>query len=175
MVTIRRADEKDADALALAGATTFLETFAGVLDGEDILAHCRQQHSPEIYARWLHNPAARLWIVHAVPGAAPVGYMVLDRATLPVRDLSPTDYEIKRVYLLNRFQGAGVGRRLVSLAVEECRVLGARRLLLGVYKRNERAIGFYQRVGFATIGERLFRVGNRGYEDHIMALELPAV
>ena len=98
--------------------------------------------------------------------------MVLDRAALPVPDLRPNDYEIKRVYLLNRFQGAGIGRRLVSLAVEESRILGAQRILLGVYKRNERAIGFYHKVGFATVGERLFQVGNRGYEDHIMALEL---
>jgi ribosomal protein S18 acetylase RimI-like enzyme len=89
-----------------------------------------------------------------------------------VPDLQPTDYEIKRVYLLKRFQGAGVGRRLVSLAVDESRTLGAGRLLLGVYKRNEGAIGFYRRVGFTTIGERQFQVGNRGYEDHIMALAL---
>jgi ribosomal protein S18 acetylase RimI-like enzyme len=138
------------------------------------VAHCRQQHSPEIYNRWLHNPAARLWIAQAI-GAAPVGYLVLDRAALPVPDLRPTDYEIKRVYLLNRFQGAGVGRRLVSLAIDASRTLGAGRLLLGVYKRNERAIAFYQRVGFTTVGERVFQVGNRGYEDHIMALELPSV
>lgn len=172
LATIRRADEKDAHPLALVGAATFLETFAGILDGEDIVAHCRQQHSLEIYARWLRDPAARLWIVQAVAGAAPVGYMVLDRAALPVPNLRPTDYEIKRVYLLKEFQGTGVGRRLVNLAVDESRVLGAQRLMLGVYKGNERAIGFYERVGFSTIGERLFQVGNRGYEDHIMALEL---
>ena len=171
-MTIRRADEKDADPLALIGAATFVETFAGVLDGDDIVAHCRQQHSSDVYARWLHNPAARLWIVQAIPGAAPVGYMVLDRAALPVTDLRPTDYEIKRVYLLNRFQGGGIGRRLVKLAADESRILGADRLLLGVYKGNERAIGFYHRVGFATVGERVFQVGGRGYEDHLMALEL---
>lgn len=171
-MTIRRAGEKDADALALIGAATFLETFAGVLDGDDIVEHCCQQHSSDVYGRWLHDPAALLWIVQAVAGAAPVGYMVLDRAALPVPDLRPTDYEIKRVYLLNRFQGAGVGRRLVSLAVDESRSLGAQRLLLGVYKGNERAIGFYRKVGFATVGERVFHVGHRGYEDHIMALGL---
>jgi diamine N-acetyltransferase len=172
LVTIRRAENGDADTLALVGSATFLETFAGVLDGADIVAHCLQQHSPETYRRWLHNPAARLWLAQAVPGGAPVGYLVLDRAALPVADLSPTDYEIKRVYLLSRFQGTGVGRRLMSLAADEARLLGAHRLLLGVYKKNERAIGFYRRVGFATIGERVFQVGGRGYEDHIMAAGL---
>ena len=62
----------------------------------------------------------------------------------------------------------------MKLAADESRLLGAERLLLGVYKGNERAIGFYRRVGFATVGERVFQVGTRGYEDHIMALELPA-
>ena len=35
----------DEEALALVGAATFLETFAGLLTGPDILAHCRVQHA----------------------------------------------------------------------------------------------------------------------------------
>ena len=41
---IREAGEADAAALALIGAATFLETFAGILDGEAIVGHCAAQH-----------------------------------------------------------------------------------------------------------------------------------
>ena len=42
--TIREAGADDAAALALIGAATFLETFAGILDGDAIVAHCAAKH-----------------------------------------------------------------------------------------------------------------------------------
>ena len=42
---IRAAAVSDVEALALIGAATFLETFAGVLDGTAIIEHCERQHS----------------------------------------------------------------------------------------------------------------------------------
>ena len=44
---IRSCTPADAQALALVGAATFLETFAGVLDGQAIVAHCEQAHDPD--------------------------------------------------------------------------------------------------------------------------------
>ena len=45
--TIREAGEADAPALALIGAATFLETFAGILDGDAIVGHCAAQHNAD--------------------------------------------------------------------------------------------------------------------------------
>jgi len=41
-IALRRCVPGDEEALALVGAATFLETFAGLLAGPDILAHCRE-------------------------------------------------------------------------------------------------------------------------------------
>ena len=48
----------------------------------------------------------------------------------------------------------------------------APRLLLGVYSRNLAAITFYQRLGFSTVGRRIFHVGAHDYDDLILALPL---
>ena len=53
--SIRQAEAADADALALVGAATFLETFASVHTGAEIVAHCREEHSAAAYARMLVN------------------------------------------------------------------------------------------------------------------------
>ncbi len=45
---------------------------------------------------------------------------------------------------------------------------GCRRVLLGVYSRNERALAFYQRFGFTQAGTREFRVGAHDYHDFIL-------
>jgi ribosomal protein S18 acetylase RimI-like enzyme len=48
----------------------------------------------------------------------------------------------------------------------------AERLLLGVYAGNTRAIRFYQKQGFEQIGDRRFQVGDRFYDDIVLAKPL---
>ncbi|MEI2454290.1 GNAT family N-acetyltransferase [Lysobacter firmicutimachus] len=173
-VRIRRAGADDAAALALAGAATFLETFAGILDGPDIVAHCRNQHAAALYQDWLADPQGAAWLAETALGAAPVGYALIAPPKLPLADLAEDDLELKRIYLLSRFHGGGVGRELMRHAVEESHRRGARRLLLGVYAGNARALAFYARNGFRPVGERRFQVGANTYQDAILALELKA-
>ena len=170
-VNLRACVPADAAALALVGQATFLETFAGILDGAAIVAHCAQAHAAAVYAAWLNDKAHALWLVETTAGKAPVGFMVVSPPQLPVPD-TDGDLELKRIYLLSKFQGGGVGKRLVEAAVARALDAGAHRLLLGVYAGNTSAIGFYERAGFRKIGERKFRVGGRDYDDQIMAMSL---
>lgn len=166
--TIRRCVADDASALSIVGQATFLETFADALPGADIIAHCRRQHAPAIYEQWLAD-GWPLWLVEAAPGAAPIGYLALGPARLPIADPQPDDLEIKRIYLLHRFQGMGIGGRLMDLALQHAFALGTRRLLIGVYSHNHNAIAFYQRCGYQCAGTRKFQVGGNVYDDLIMA------
>lgn len=170
---LRRATPADAAVLALVGAATFLESFAGMLEAEDILAHCAREHGEARYAQWLASPVARLWLAETVDNPIAVGYLVGDRAQLPLPDLADDDYEVKRVYVLGRFQGTGLGRALMARALDDARALGARRLLLGVYSGNSQAIAFYRHLGFDAVGTRRFRVGSRERDDLIMGIGLP--
>jgi ribosomal protein S18 acetylase RimI-like enzyme len=165
-VVLRECMPADAQALSLIGAATFLETFAGVLEGEDILKHCRVQHAPERYAAWLADNAYRLCLAELK--GAPVGFAVLSPPDLPVA-LTPDDIELKRIYLLHRFQGSGLGRRLMDWSIEQAGAMGKKRLLLGVKADNTAALGFYERVGFERIGERKFLVGSMWCDDYLLA------
>jgi ribosomal protein S18 acetylase RimI-like enzyme len=159
----------DEEALALVGAATFLETFAGLLTGEDILAHCRAQHAAGQYAAWLTDAKYRLCL--AEWKGAPVGFAVLSPPDLPVT-VTEDDIELKRIYLLHRFQGGGLGRRLLEWSAAEARSMGKKRLLLGVKADNTAALAFYDRVGFVRIGERKFLVGSMLCDDYILSLSL---
>ena len=172
VIEVHRAVPGDELALAQVGQATFLETFAGVLDGADLLAHCSRQHTHGVYHDWVADERVSIWLATIEPGAAPVGYLVLTPPALPVADPGPGDLEIKRLYLLHRFQGAGVGRRLLDAAMMHARERGARRLLLGVYAHNRDALAFYARCGFRDVGERRFRVGHNDYDDRVLALDL---
>ena len=170
-ISVRRARPGDEEALALVGRATFLETFSGLLDGAAIVEHCRRAHSRAQYSQWLNDASSAAWLAEVIPGSAPVGYAVVARPDLPLADLR-RDLELKRIYLLGRYQGGGTGRRLLAEVVEHATAVGADRLLLGVYAGNDSAIRFYRRQGFVNLTERKFNVGNRAYDDQVMSLAL---
>jgi ribosomal protein S18 acetylase RimI-like enzyme len=53
--------------------------------------------------------------------------------------------------LLPRAQGRGWGRQMIEHLLEALRVQGSQGVHLGVGQVNERAIGFYRRLGFAEL------------------------
>jgi diamine N-acetyltransferase len=167
-VRVRRAVAGDAPSLSLLGRATFLESYAHLLPVGDILAHAERQHAPAVYERWLADPACRCWLAEAAPGGAPVGYLVATPPDLPLPDITPRDLEIRRIYVLHRYQGLKLGRWLMEEVGEAARAAGNARLLLGVYSRNEAALAFYQRMGFTQAGTREFNVGAHTYHDYIL-------
>lgn len=174
MVTLRKAGPGDAAALALVGQATFLESYAGQIAGADILAHVGREHSVAYYTALLAKPRTTVWLAETSPGAAPVGYAVLVPPDLPLAEIRADDLELKRLYLLHRFHGTGLGRRLMDEACGWARTAGATRVLLGVYSENAPALAFYTRVGFTQVGERSFRVGDAVFHDYILARPLSA-
>ena len=154
--------------VSLVACAAFLEAFADDLDAADLLLHCQKNNSPEAFAKYMAQPTTRCVLAEAKPGNAPIGYMLTCEPDLPV-DVTPTDYELRRIYLLHRFHGIGVGRALMNAAFEAARELGRSRLLLGVYGKNYDAIRFYEKAGFQQIGERYFTVGTTTHHDAVMA------
>ena len=167
---LRECGPGDAERLALVGAASFLEAFAGFLPGEDILAHCRKHHSAEKYAAMLADADTRI-VVAEVKGSA-VGYAVVCPPDMPAVRVTAADVELKRIYLLHRFQGAGIGAALMEWSVSTARRLGKKRLLLGVNDQNDKAVAFYLKHGFVHAGTRRFQVGTMLCSDFILAKEL---
>ena len=167
--SIVEAGEADVPALALVGAATFLDGFAGKLDGAALVAHCGRHHTEAAYGALLAR-GARAWIAQVQPGGAPVGYAVVCPSDLAQAEEG--DLELKRIYLLSRYQGSGIAQALLEAAIKGAG--DARRLLLGVKDDNHRAIRFYEKHGFAAIGTRRFDVGGTLYDDLVMARAMKA-
>jgi diamine N-acetyltransferase len=171
-VNIRVCSIGDETTLSLLGQATFLESFAGLLDGGDILNHCANKHSSIIYRDWLEKDNVTIWIAEVNPGNAPVGYSVLTPPDLPIADPRIDDIEVKRIYFLRPFQGVGLGKRLMEEALSYANRKNYHRVLLGVHSRNTGAIAFYKKIGFVNVGTRKFKVGNSYYDDIVLALNL---
>ena len=103
---------------------------------------------------------------------APVGYLVLMPATVPSEGPHPDDLEVQRIYVLSRYHGTGIGHALMCRAIEESTRRRARAVVLGVLKRNTRAVAFYSRQGFREIGTRVFQVGTARFDDLVLGRDV---
>jgi len=163
----RTANAGDAEALAYLGAATFMATFAFDHPGQPMMEHLRQEHSAAYYAAALRDPATDI-LIGETPLGAPVGYAMITPPSHPALQ-QEDDIELKRIYLLGPWQGGGHGKDLLNLVFAVAEKHGAKRLLLSVYEKNARAIGFYERAGFAAIGETIFMVGPVPFRDLVYA------
>lgn len=171
---VRRATADDADALSLLAAATFLESYAPMIKAADMLTHVGCFHTADAYHAFAADPACGLWIAEAGQGGAPVGYALLTLPDLPIEGLTPEDCELRRIYVLSRHHGIGVGRRLMRMLIDHARAMGKTRLFVGVHSGNDGAIAFYGQAGFADAGRRTFRVGDTDYDDLIFAMDIAA-
>lgn len=166
----RKAGVPDAEALAHLGAATFLTTFAFDHPGQPLIEHLRTEHSVAYYTEKLQRSDVDI-IIGETPLGAPVGYVMMVPPSHP--DLQqPGDIELKRIYLLGPWQGGGNGKAMLDRAFEIARQRHAKRILLAVYEVNSKAIAFYERAGFARIGETVFMVGEVPFRDMVYAREM---
>lgn len=80
--------------------------------------------------------------------------------------------ELRQLYLLPPGKGRGIAAALIDWALAEMRRRGAEEAFLSVYADNHRALRFYSRYGFETVGSYHFMVGNHADDERIMRLKL---
>jgi ribosomal protein S18 acetylase RimI-like enzyme len=80
--------------------------------------------------------------------------------------------EIRRIYLVEAWQGRGLAQELLAACIDVLRQRASSAAWLGVWERNPRAISFYRKYGFVEAGEHEFRLGTDRQRDVIMVKAL---
>lgn len=163
---IRRAGPDDAETLAALGARTFSDTFAHLYPPQDLEAFLAEAYGVEKTRRDLADPARAAWLVEA-DGAA-IGYAQAGPCDLPHPEVSPRCRELKRFYLLKAWQGGGLGGRLFAKVMAWLEHDGPRDIWIGVWSENLGAQRFYERHGFAKVGDYGFQVGSTTDHEFIL-------
>jgi len=166
-IQIRRVAELELPLLQQLSAATFHETFAGENTAEDMEQYLSENLSPErLAAEWLHTGSA---FFIAWKGTAPAGYLKLNTGDAQTEP-QPGSLEIERIYVLKAFQGHRIGQQLMDYAIGLAREQHIRRIWLGVWERNHKAIRFYRHYGFRDFGRHVFRLGSDEQTDIMMEL-----
>ena len=82
------------------------------------------------------------------------------------------DFKLNKIYVDHNLHGKGLGKWLLFDVTRRVKTVGGRSLRLNVNRYNK-ALGFYDKMGFSKTGEELVDIGN-GYfmDDYVMELKL---
>jgi GNAT superfamily N-acetyltransferase len=149
------------------GAETFYETFVEQNTPENMAAYLAESFSPEKQALELNDPASKFLILEMDGQAA--GYARVYFGGAPEGVISKRPMELVRIYARKAWVGKGIGAQLMQACLGEAKQAGCDVIWLGVWEMNQRAIAFYQKWGFATVGTHEFRLGDDLQHDFIMA------
>jgi len=168
LIRYRGATPEDAVLLSRLGAATFVETFGHLYAPENLRAFL-EGHAEERWRAELSDPDLSVRL--AEEGGEPAAYCKLGPPSLPFEVAVPTA-ELRQLYVLKPWHGAGVAAALMEWALAEARRRGAEQMILSVYIDNHRAWRFYRRYGFEEVGRYVFMVGDHEDDDRILRLKL---
>lgn len=97
-----------------------------------------------------------------------VGYAKLVKKRPPRQLRGQHAIEIQRLYVSEAQIGNGLGRQLMNQCLEQARQEGYQSVWLGVWEHNERAIRFYEKMGFQRCGWHYFQFGPERQRDYWM-------
>jgi diamine N-acetyltransferase len=167
-IDYRDATAHDAATMARLGAQSFTETFGHLYTAENLAAFL-ETHSEANWLAELTDP--RFAVRLAESGGEAMGFAKVGPPSLPFA-VEEGSAELRQLYVLKPWQGAGVARVLMDWVIEQARRRGAGALFLSVFVDNIRAQRFYQRYGFTALGRYDFMVGTHADEDIVMRLAL---
>lgn len=170
---IRTATSADAVPLRALAERTFRDAFASDNTADDLDAYVREAFSLDrVRAELVAGENAFLLAFIDGP-EQPVGYAKLRTGPVDPSVAGPDPVELQRLYVDARAVGCGIGATLMRASFGTVRLSGHRTLWLGVWERNTRAIAFYEKWGFETVGEHVFRLGSDDQRDLIMSRSVP--
>ena len=131
---------------------TWLDTYSSFIPVEDINGYLESTYNEEKLKLILENQDSPGFIIES--GIKPLGFMRISISKTENR------FYISSLYVLPEYQGLGLGKSLLSKAVEEAAVRGYTNIYLGVMKQNVKSLKWYKNHGFIFNEELPFQMGN---------------
>ena len=160
----------DLAVLAELSRQTFKEAFESKNNPEDFEAYLNIAFSEDTLIKELQDYDSSFFLVYRDSNL--VGYFKLNEngSQSDIRDNSAL--EIERIYVLEEFQGQGIGAWMLEQVISMARDKKKYYLWLGVWERNTKAIAFYERFGFYRFGSHPYYIGKDEQTDWLMRLDI---
>jgi ribosomal protein S18 acetylase RimI-like enzyme len=165
-LVIRYARPNDARDLSRLAARTFRAAYEAELAGPELDRYIADHYSPGQQAAELADERLTYLVVERF--GAMIGFALLrtDEHHSAITGARPV--MLSQIYLDQAHIGGGIGSTLMRRCLAEAAERGHDTMWLGVWERNQRAIGFYERWGFRRVGTMDFDFAGQSQRDLVM-------
>ena len=182
---LRNGEPRDAARLAALGMQVWLHTYATRGISETVARHVLAEFTPAKFDALMLSDTSHVLVAEQDDHL--VGYAVLTfGAACPACDAPPTEphaepriephtepptqptTELATLYVQAHFARQGIGARLLDAAAALATVRSRAGLWLTVNARNDAAMAFYARHGYARVGTAYFTLGGVRHENHVL-------
>ncbi len=170
MINIRQCTFEDLYKLQEISYETFNETFKHQNSPENMNAYLEKAFNVKQLEKELSNVSSQFYFVYFHNEIA--GYLKVNTNDAQSEEMDDDSLEIERIYIKSTFQKRGLGKYLLDKAMEIAIEQNKRIVWLGVWEKNEKAIAFYQKMGFVQTGIHSFYMGDEEQTDFIMSKTL---
>lgn len=142
---------------------TYQETFAESNSEYLLQQYYKQSLNVEKLSTQLENSNSEFYFIYSAPLIAPdtklAGFLKLNVDDAQTDLFDPNALEVEKNYILQDFLSQGLGKQLISFAIERAQQQHKKHLWLGVWEHNFPALKFYNKMGFKQFGEHDFDMG----------------
>jgi RimJ/RimL family protein N-acetyltransferase len=152
-MTVRPATLEDAEHIAFVHVRSWQAAYRGLIP-QEFLDQLDVTKRTEVWRRWLENTGTLGTLVTVNNGDQGTGEIVGFAGLHPTRDDDDPGHacEVSAIYLLPQAWGHGLGRELMTAALERIATHGYQHVTLWVLRENVRARRFYEAAGFTADG-----------------------
>ena len=130
--------------------TTWKETYS-FIRSKDILSHFENYYNDERLIEMIDDPFTKG--ILAIADTVPVGWMKLFENSIEKK------FFVSSLYVLPKYQGMGIGKKLLAKAYSIAKEKTYNKVWLGVMKQNEKSLEWYKKIGFVFTEEEPFQMG----------------
>ena len=167
-LSIRVAKELDIEAIAHLSIQTFRDTFATSDNIADTEAYLQSHFQVQQISAELADNKNTFLLACPEDLSELIGYAKLRAGVTESCVAAENPIELERLYVDKTALGQGVGARLMQFCLDKASTQNYDTLWLGVWEHNQRAIEFYRKWGFVTVGSHIFTMGSDDQNDLIM-------
>lgn len=140
-------------------------TYGPILSAEQLDYMFEMMYAVESIREQMTERGHRFFIVDI--NGVPSGYISIEK-------INDKKFNFQKIYTLPAVQGKGVGRYLVEQGIAYLKQNYETPFTIELFvNRENKAVGFYNHLGFKTVGTRDHPIGNGYYmNDYIMNLEV---
>lgn len=169
-IVIRPVEAHEIRQLSAIVKETFIVAFGHQNKKEDIDMYANQKLTEKQIAEEFNIQNAAFYFVETDGQLA--GYLKLNTEKAQTENKLENALEIERIYVLNKYQGQGIGALMIRFSESQAHKLNKEWIWMGVWDQNVDAIRFYKKNGFEVFSSHNFYLGNDKQTDLLLKKKL---